>query len=107
MATAKYCLKSDRSKVFEVQTPVYSVAALKGSDGKTFEVNRGEFDEKYEPLLTPVNPGTIPSAAADDRIDRLITHVGILTQRVTDMQTQLGQVHAIVVPPPEKTNTGS
>jgi len=104
MATAKYCLKSDRSKVFEVQTPVYSVAALKGSDGKTFEVNRGEFDEKYEPLLVPVNPGTIPQGN-DDRLDRLITHVGILTQRLADQGAKIDEMHSIVVPKPDKSNS--
>lgn len=91
--------KKDPSKKLTVKLPFFGLAEFADGSGT---ITRDELQAGYEPEVAAVNPSSIPAQSSDDRIDRLITHVGVLTQRVTDMAAKLDAVHGVVVPPDEE-----
>lgn len=95
MTTAKYVLKTDRTKTVDVKLPVFTFAVIVGADGKESEIARSEFEQLYEPVLPKVD-----MAGVD------VTRPGSSTPAVLqDIQSQLAElaakvdaIHAIVVP---------
>lgn len=105
--TQTWVSKADRSKKLTVKVPFFANAVVDDGKGGR-EMARSELESDWEPQLTPATPAGIDlGAPADDRLDRLMTQLGIVTQRVNAMGSKIDEVHAIVVPQPDKGATRS
>jgi hypothetical protein len=99
--------KKDPSKKLMVKLPFYGIAET--TDGQS--IHRDQLQLDYEPELQPVSSasleGASPAALGDDRVDRLMQQIGLLTETLRGVQAKVAEMHAIVVPQPDKGATRS
>lgn len=104
--TAKYILKSDRTKTVEVITPMFAMATIVGTDGKKTEMSRAEFDQLYEPALpkaTLNEPGARTQSAglSDAQAEKMLSYLTSLGGAVEEIARKVDEIHKVAVAPKE------
>lgn len=99
MTTAKYVLKSDRTKTIDVISPVFSIATIVDAKGGKTEMKRDEFDQLYEPVLPKPNLAGVDFAVPTVR-DPALTRI---EDSLVALHAKLDAISKIVVPPADAT----
>jgi hypothetical protein len=106
ISTAKYVLKSDRSKSVEVISPVHGIATILGTDGKKTEMERDEFMGLYEPQLQPARLSDVaarPDASAG-ALEKIQAQLVALSGRVNQIGDKVDAIHAVAVVPKDSNS---